>query len=212
MEDYLMYKFNFAESFGVYKWCTVFEKENKNSVLFAHITGGEWKSIKNPINKQSIYNFSLNEKKPDFVIHIDPINVLLLGEAKITLSKLYNDIVKHLNIIQILKKIFSKKSSAWENTQSCIVPTFMWCSEKKVSSTKDVEKFFNEVKSKYLNNFDSEDLIVVGLEVLRDENMCLETKSHIFCSKKSEISDKLIKYIKGLSSLGCTIYNKDYIT
>jgi len=205
-----VYRFSLAESFGVYKWSIDFEHFHKDSVMYTNVTGGDWKNIKNPKTGQTLHIHKLEEERADLIVYLEKFQIILVTEAKDVLRKLYNDLEKHVNVINGLNPVLRRKSDNWSqnNATSLIIPTLLWCSDKKRQSIEDVDQLFQQFADVMKNKLIDFSNTMIGLEVVRDEKMSLSSNSIIYHNNqnKSLIND-LSKELHSISRTECRVNN-----
>lgn len=109
-----MYKFKLTEELA--RW--TFEvacKENKDwFIAFTNPTAGPWKTIKgldSDGNEGEVYRFELEETRPDIVIVNDKLRLVLIIEAKDSLSKLVKreQVEKSVEVVDQLTRLLRSK-------------------------------------------------------------------------------------------------------
>lgn len=206
-----MYKYNLAESFGVYKWSIDFENIHNNSVMYTNITGGDWKNIINPKSGITIHIHRLEEERADLIVYLEKFNILLIAEAKDSIEKLYNDLNKHVDVMNNLLPVFANEKKGWsrKNSTSLIIPTLLWCSDKIKTSSQVVDSLFNTFSNSIKNKLKISLSLMIGLEVVRDEKMTLTTHSTIYHNNTNKVLiNDLTKEIKGITGSECRVNNQ----
>lgn len=143
------YSFKLTEEIA--RW--IFEVKIKNSlywyIAFTNPTAGPWKSIKckdKNGNIGEVHRFSRDEERPDILLVNDELQIVLIIEAKDSLSKLKNDnqAKKSVNVVLELGRILNAKKTNiyWGNRADYkIITGLLWGANSK-SSPKEREELF----------------------------------------------------------------------
>ena len=108
-----MYNFHLTEEISRWAFEIVCQNNDDWFIAFTNPTAGPWKTIKG-LNKNNeegeIYRFELEETRPDIVIVNDKLKVIIIFEAKDSLSKLMKEdqVPKSVEVVSNLTKVLTE--------------------------------------------------------------------------------------------------------
>ena len=197
---------NFAESFGVFKWFADFELSDSAHALYTHIAGGEWKGIRSPETGLIVYNFDLTESKPDLIVLLRSLGMILVCEGKKTLELLYNGngeetLTKHAGIIVHLAQELSTERDGWssDDAQCQVIPTLLWCVEGEQGRTEvEVQALVREFRQELVAAGYTGPNITVCLEAVYNEDTGVISTNHSVVGDDSRAIQALMELISGV--------------
>jgi len=182
------YSYKLTEEIARWAFEIKIEENSDWFIAFTNPTAGPWKRVTASNDKGEIgevYRFSRRETRPDILLYNDKYEVILIIEAKDSLSKLIKDsqIEKSANVVLNLSNILKNKveNQFWkQRINYTVIAGLLWGAEEKSTKQERYEAF--TLYESYLSN--NEDLcspIMVGIESLvnkKGEINCLGYLSH----------------------------------
>lgn len=132
-----MYTFRLTEEIS--RWAFEVSCANRSCwfIAFTNPTAGPWKTIKctNSDGKVGeVYRFELEETRPDILLVNDNLRLIIVIEAKDSLTKLIsgNQVEKSVEVVNQLSSILGDKrhNPFWgERADYCIITGILWGAE-----------------------------------------------------------------------------------
>ena len=180
----------------------IFKKNDQWTIAFTNPTAGPWKTIKsNSLDDGSygeVYRFILEEDRPDIVMYNDSLKVVIVFEAKDSITKLKEkeQSKKSAQVVCKLADILSSKGANpfWRGRENYKVITgLLWGSTDNLSSEIEKEDlydiYYNLVK--YYSKVHSS--IVIGIETLYKNNeLKCYAYSKAYNKNDEELGNKVI--------------------
>jgi len=203
-----MYNFRLTEEIA--RWAfEIICKENPDwYIAFTNPTAGPWKTIKglNKNNKEGeVYRFELEETRPDIILVNDNLQIVVIIEAKDSISKLTagDQAEKSVEVVDTLTSILKacKNSPFWgKRANYAVIIGLLWGAEVPTSSLER-SNTFNEYYQNMSKYPGLDKRIIIGIETRRkgDGLQCF------FCSKSYEknptITPSLISNSLGITTI-----------
>lgn len=147
-------------------------------IAFTNPTAGPWKTI-SAINNEGIkgevYRFILEEDRPDIIIYNDKLKVIIIIEAKDSLSKLMEEtqLKKSCNVaIKIGQELIGKDQSPFwgKRSEYTTYLGLLWGTTAKENKS-DIKKLFDSYYNQIKNNRIVNENIIIGIESIFSNNM-----------------------------------------
>lgn len=174
-----MYNFRLTEEIA--RWAfEIICHENPNwYIAFTNPTAGPWKTIKglDRNNKEGeVYRFELEETRPDIIIVNDTLKLIIVIEAKDSITKLthkdqsYKSVQVVNTINSLLKGENAKANPFWENrAEYTILTGLLWGAESSIESST-YSKTFDEFHDNMKDFPQLYDHLIVGIETRRKDD------------------------------------------
>lgn len=169
-----MYNFHLTEEISRWAFEIVCQNNDDWFIAFTNPTAGPWKTIKG-LNKNNeegeIYRFDLEETRPDIVIVNDKLKVIIIFEAKDSLTKLMKEdqVPKSVEVVSNLTKVLTgiDNKQYWDQRKNYqIITGLLWGAEDETRLNERAELFntyFLEMKKYPTIN----KKFIVGIETRR---------------------------------------------
>ena len=185
-----MYDFRLTEEISRWAFEVVCKNNPEWYIAFTNPTAGPWKTIKctNAYGEEGeVYRFELEETRPDILLVNDKQKVVMIIEAKDSLSKLISgdQASKSVEVVGTLSDVLKKKksNSFWAyRSNYTIILGLLWGAERSTTQYERQEvfdKYFDEMES--YKSFEAN--VIIGIETCRQKDglickTCYQTKKN----------------------------------
>ncbi len=184
-----MYNFRLTEEIARWAFEVVCKTNPDWYIAFTNPTAGPWKTIKctNSYGEEGeVYRFELEETRPDILLVNDKLKVVVIIEAKDSLTKLTlgDQATKSVEVVGALSDILARKknNAFWAHRSNYkIIVGLLWGAERPSTQYERQDafgKYFDEMTS--YNSF--ENGVIIGIETCRKNGglvckSCYQTKN-----------------------------------
>ncbi len=169
------YNYKLTEEFARWAFEIICKKSDSWFIAFTNPTAGPWKVIKGKDSDGKlgeVYRFDLEETRPDIVIVNDNLKLVIIIEAKDSLTKLLtmNQPEKSVEVVANLYDKLSGlgKSPFWGNRSQYTVLTGLLWGNQEYSTTKERNRLFDKYQSEISKYPQLNGNILIGIETLKD--------------------------------------------
>lgn len=177
-----MYNFKLTEEISRWAFEVICMKSPDWYIAFTNPTAGPWKTIKG-LNEQGIegevFRFELEDTRPDIILVNDKMKLVIIIEAKDSLTKLIsnNQAEKSIEVVNKLSSILNNKATTpyWGvRSDYAVLTGLLWGAETASNNAEReivFDAYYSEIKKH--NKLDSR--LIIGIETCRVDN-------GLFCS------------------------------
>lgn len=186
-----MYTFSLTEEIARWAFEIHFPDDSDWKIAFTNPTAGPWKTIKatNPSSGKigEVYRFELEETRPDIVLFNDTLEIIIIVEAKDTLTKLLSSsqIKKNIEVVDQLSRLLSGQShnEFWgRRAKYSVITGLLWgeetpCNPKYYNALFDAH--FEEMRKRKSMFRD----FIIGVKTKRNqESLQCEIVAKCYCT------------------------------
>ena len=184
----------------------IFKTNESWKIAFTNPTAGPWKTIK-AISKANgtegeVYRFILEEDRPDIIMYNDDLEMVIIFEAKDSLSKLIDSTQakKSAAVVVKLAEILQAKGSNafWRGRENYkVILGLLWGSTNYPETENEKKKLYDY----YHHLIENEDSvfsdIIIGVETLyKSEKLSCTSYFHDYSGYLFDIGNKIINSLK----------------
>ena len=190
-----MYSFKLTEEISRWAFEVICMKSPGWYIAFTNPTAGPWKTIKGRDksgNDGEVFRFELEETRPDIILVNDSMKLVIIVEAKDSLSKLMsgNQAEKSIEVVSRLSSILKNKklNPYWgERSDYSIITGILWGAESS-SNFSEREIVFNSYYNEIIKYSNLDSSIIIGIETCRiDDGLICSITGKSYKSETNEI-------------------------
>lgn len=184
----------------------IFKTNESWKIAFTNPTAGPWKTIKaiSKINctEGEVYRFILEEDRPDIIMYNDDLEMVIIFEAKDSLSKLIDSsqAKKSAAVVVKLAEILQSKGSNpfWRGREEYkVVLGLLWGSTNNPETENEKKKLYDYYHNLIANEDSVFSDIIIGVETLyKSENLSCTSYFQDYSGNLSAIGNKIIESLK----------------